>query len=355
MNELYARLDDLVRFLEKNESSSLYYNHLRTNSLPGRRIDISIALQQLERHPQMYSVKTYSALYGLPTGSQIKTKEPLLAALTSADVNPGAKVMIISALMLGALKFYDPRRLSVIIRTYMSATNPKVKAAALVALLLCLWQHRNRPLDRRTANILAAAKDDKSWNSDLRIAFLEIIRTRNTERINRKMIDEVIPRMIEIRPDIMKKIRDGKINPDDPASIQENPEWQDMLDKSGITDRLKELTEMQQEGGDVFMSTFAHLKNFPFFSEISNWFLPFSSNLPEVQEATMSYGNLAEALDSAFYLCDSDKFSFVFAIGSIPQQQREMMSAQLNAQTEAMAEMQNHMQDATAPSYSDLQ
>ncbi len=349
VTDLYARLDDLVRFLEKNESPTLYYNYLRTNSLPGKRINISIALQQLENHPSDVLRRNVFTAVWITHPFSDQDEGALLSALTSDSLDTGLKVMIISALMLGMQKFYDPRRMGVIIRVYMAAGNAKVKAAALVALLLGLWRHRNRPLDTRTANILAAAKDCKEWNSDLRTAFLEIIRTRNTERINRKMIDEVIPRMIDLRPDIMKKIRDGKINPDDLSSVQENPEWQEMLDKSGITDRLKELTEMQQEGGDVFMSTFSHLKNFPFFSEISNWFLPFSSDLPEVQSAAKSYGSIADALENAFYLCDSDKFSFIFALGALPEQQREMMSAQLNAQTDAMAEMKNQMQDATAP------
>ena len=34
-------------------------------------------------------------------------------------------------------------------------------------------------------------------------------------------------------------------------ALEENPEWQEMLDKSGITDKLKELTDLQMEGADV--------------------------------------------------------------------------------------------------------
>jgi len=45
---------------------------------------------------------------------------------------------------------------------------------------------------------------------------------------------------------------------------EENPEWQEILDKSGISDKLQELSELQLEGADVYMSTFSMLKNFPF-------------------------------------------------------------------------------------------
>ncbi|MDE7154851.1 MAG: hypothetical protein K2N79_01010, partial [Muribaculaceae bacterium] len=61
----------------------------------------------------------------------------------------------------------------------------------------------------------------------------------------------------------------------DISELEENPEWMEVLEKSGVADRLKEMTEIQEEGGDVFMSTFSNLKNYTFFNEISNWFLPF--------------------------------------------------------------------------------
>lgn len=44
-----------------------------------------------------------------------------------------------------------------------------------------------------------------------------------------------------------------------------NPEWENWIDKSGITDKLREMGELQMEGADVYMSTFSQLKQFPFF------------------------------------------------------------------------------------------
>ncbi len=337
--DLYSMLDALVRFMEKNEAPTLYYNILRTSVMPGRKINIPAVLSELSLNPtETVRRNAFAAVWvAYPLSSQ--EEDALIASLTSKEMRPELKIFIINALMLGLLHFYDSRRLGIIIRAYLAASEPGVQAAAMAAMLLSLWQHRNRPLDRRTYNILAAAKDSPQWAENLRTTFVEIIRTRNTERINRKMMDEVIPKMMDLRPDIMNKIRDGKINPEDVSSLQENPEWQEMLDKSGITDKLKELTEMQQEGGDVFMSTFAGLKNFPFFTEISNWFLPFIPDLPEVKAAMSGAERFREALDMAIYLCDSDKYSFAFAIEHLPQAQRDMMMSQFGAQADAMAEM----------------
>lgn len=347
VSDLYSMLDSLVRFMEKNECPTLYYNILRTSAMPGRRTDIPKALDELKLSEDDTARRT--AFYAIWTTYPLSREDEnaLAEALSSPELRPQMKSLVISALLLGILQVFDSRRLAVIARAYLSATDINVRAAAMVALLLSLWTHRSRPLDKRTADILEAAKDSENWYSELRTAYIEIIRTRNTEKINRKMLDEVIPRMIDLRPDIMKKIRDGKINSEDPASIQENPEWQEMMDKSGITDRLKELTEMQQEGGDVFMSTFSHLKSFPFFTEISNWFLPFIPDLETVRKATEGMESFLDAVESAMFLCDSDKYSFVFALGMMPQAQRDMMSSQLAAQTDAMLEMSAEVQNGT--------
>ncbi len=347
VTNLYSILDTLVRIMEKNESSTLYYNTLRTCSIPGRNIEIPVVLHTL-LHDNSETVRhnMFMAVWTAYPLSQ-SDEEALLGALTSPEITDDTKILIISAIMLGMLQFYDARRLGLILRTYMSSSQIRIKAVALVAALLCLWKHRARSLDRRTGNILDIAKDGPHWDSDLRTVCIEMIRTRNTEQINRKMMDEVIPKIIELRPDIMKKIRDGKINPEDAASIQENPEWQEMMDKSGVTDRLKELTEMQQEGGDVFMSTFSHLKYFPFFSDIANWFLPFSTDYDAVKNTASQLGNLSDLVDKAKFMCDSDKYSFIFAMGAMPQAQREMMSSQLAAQSDALLEMQSHADNDT--------
>lgn len=79
------------------------------------------------------------------------------------------------------------------------------------------------------------------------------------------MNEELLPEMMKLGPSLYKKIRQEDLM-NDINALEENPEWQEMLDKSGITDKLKELTDLQMEGADVFMSTFSHLKSFPFSS-----------------------------------------------------------------------------------------
>ena len=45
--------------------------------------------------------------------------------------------------------------------------------------------------------------------------------------------------------------------------LENNPEWEEMLEKNGLADKMRELTEMQSEGADLMMVTFSNLKGFP--------------------------------------------------------------------------------------------
>ena len=106
---------------------------------------------------------------------------------------------------------------------------------------------------------------------------------------------------------------------------------------------------MQLEGSDVFIATFAHLKTFPFFKTLSNWFLPFHSAHSSIIESLGAARiGLADVVQHAPYLCNSDKYSFCLSLGALPDSQRSMMSAQLEEQNAALNEArQSELPDST--------
>lgn len=78
--------------------------------------------------------------------------------------------------------------------------------------------------------------------------------------------------MIKLGPKISQKINLKDINPE-LLGNEMNPEWQNMLSNSSLGKKMEEFSELQQEGADVMHSTFVHLKHFPFFRELGNWFM----------------------------------------------------------------------------------
>lgn len=365
--DIYRVLDTLTSYIESIDSPMLYYNKLRyerkfpTVDKLGKLIteykglsdklslfslvtDSSSSNDEKSNRQRLESVQAdiFNYLWTKPYINS-EEKEQIQELLGSESIGASMKQHVVSAVTLGLLQQYDRTKLEILMGTYIQESPMTVTSAALTGMLFGLWKYRNRPLTRKVTDLLMAAKDKPTWAADLRIAFIEMIRARDTERINKKMRDEVIPRMSKLRPDMIDKMRKTNINPLDSASLQENPEWQDMLDKTGITDQLKEMMEIQMEGGDVMMSTFSHLKNFPFFTDISNWFLPFDRNHSAVAESMEELDIMGDMMENARMLCDSDKYSFMIMLRSVPSSQKEMMVGQMKGQSDVIYDTMNSM------------
>lgn len=270
-------------------------------------------------------------------------------AFDDAAVPEHFKVLLISAVLLGQLHYYDERRLMLLMNLYASGRGTdRIEVYALCALLLSMWNDRNRSMSRRLSDRFAAVTELPQWNSDVKMALMQFIRTRDTDRINRKITDEVIPRMMELGPDLKKAMGDIK-SPED-FSPEENPEWEEILQKSGIADRMKELQEMQEEGADVMMATFGKLKTFPFFNDMANWFLPFHTSHSSVVNAvgdTLEGGLIARTIADSPLFCNSDKYSVILSLSQMPSAQRSMMMSQLSGYAEQIMAAQQSTAPAT--------
>lgn len=359
--ETYACLDTLDRRLLAQERSTLYFSTVRTLELQTGSFAASLAQYRTAaknndniRVEQSLTDLFYRIWTAYPLPVEDASELTLLAL--DPESSPGLKHIIISALTLGLLEYNDTTRIDALADIYLTGStaipvtdkekvlNYQVTVMALVGLLLGLYRHRNRLTPKSTLRKLESLSAVPTWRNDLRTVFLEIIRTRNTERVNRTMQEEIIPGMMKLKPEIIKGIEGGVI---DPENLEENPEWEDLMRKSGLSDRIRELSEMQQQGADVFMSTFAHLKSFPFFRDMPNWFLPFIRKHPSVT-ATKLPEKLIEFIADVPFLCAGDKYSFVFSLGMVPEEQRKLMLSQLETQTgQSLEEMKSDLFSGT--------
>lgn len=364
--DLSARLHALWTMIERNVTSrdnpSLYFSTMRFErlhpeddfaSLAARFDDLnaklamarlaaadgapsSQAVETMMRDSEEIAHRFFNRLWtGHPLGESAMAT--VKAFITNADYPLSTRSMMVSAVTLGQLEYFDDRRVIILAELYNNVElDETIRLRALCGLLLSMWTHRRRPASRALRAAYTSLELNPDWAADVRLAYMQFIRARDTKRINKKFTDEVLPEMLKMRPDIQRRLRDM----DAQASVDDNPEWEELLDKSGLKDKLKELSEMQEEGSDVFMSTFASLKNFPFFHEISNWFLPFDADRSIFAGAPYnSLRGMIALIGSAPMLCDSDKYSMAIALNSLPGRQREMIAGQMQAQSDQIAEL----------------
>ena len=240
--------------------------------------------------------------------------EAVHAAVASATtrIPDHARILLIGSLMLGALRFFDQRRAVILADTYRINNSTPLGAVALAALVLVLAAapvHASGHRKLRAA--LDALSDVPTVAADTRMAFMQLIRSRDTERVSRKLTDDLLPGIMKLRPDIDRRMRDLDKNEAAPfdESGELNPEWEDMFEKSGLGDKLRELNELQSEGADVMMATMGGLKDFSFFNDPANWFLPFYASHSAASGSGVA--QLSGAIEGLPMMCDGDKYSLV--------------------------------------------
>lgn len=253
---------------------------------------------------------------------------------TSCDTE--AQEIAVNAIMLNLLEHYNETLLLLLLDIY---ADEKIDSQLQIKSLCCalIVMHRYPDmvaLSRQVRLRFASLSENPRTETDIVTIFLQFIRSRGTERISRKVREELVPQLMKLKPEIRRKMQAMDFDDD----MEKNPDWQEMLDKSGITEKMQELNQMQIEGNDVFLSSFARLKNFPFFAEISNWFLPFTPRHSSFFTIFPPKSPLKAIIGHSDVFCDSDKYSFALSVAAVPQQQRDMMLQQFDEQNAQFAE-----------------
>lgn len=258
-------------------------------------------------------------------------------AMKSSYIPDYFKSMIVSALTLGLICYYDSTKLLLLTEIYSSCHNVEVQVRAIVGLLIALDIHSKRTAMSKTVEIaIDSIGANANASSDIQAVFLRLARSRNTDNVSKKMTD-TIPDIMKTNPDLMNKIK-SRSNPTDISDLEGNPEWQQWLEDSGITKKMEELNELQTEGNDVFITTFSKLKSYPFFQTLSNWFMPFHTDHSALSGHAYLSSGIMDLFSKAPFLCNSDKFSLALTMGSMPESQLKAMTQQFGASASGFSE-----------------
>ena len=250
---------------------------------------------------------------------------------------------IVSALILGSQKFFDKRKINLLISAAES-TDDEVKIRAYTGILIILYLYKNRidcyPEIMHRLDSLAEKPD---FRKIVYLVILRFILSRETEKISNKIKDEIIPEMMKLNPKFNPHISIQDITAENFGN-EMNPEWMEKISNTPLGEKIEEFNKLQEEGADVMHSTFIHLKNFPFFNEISNWFMPFSKMNSQISGDDYIIKSL-ELITNVGLMCNSDLYSLYFSIKQIPDAGRKMMVGQLESQLselkqQKMAELQ---------------
>lgn len=352
-DKLLTISDILVRDCKTDDSSDAYYETLRVVRL-GKKNTEDLLRQYISKYSEFKladSVDDKNAtaihreleyiqtdLFNIVWTSFDERDVTDLVLMIADNIDKYGKQLLIhllSAMTLSLVAYYDRYKLLALIDIYdkyEDDNDAAIAANALLGIIIALQQHGLRIED--DAKLMARLD---MWNDSivtyqrLRDSVRIIAGTRDTQRIADKMQKEIIPELMKLRPEIVRKIGELGTNADIPE-LGDNPEWAEKIEQSGVGKKLRELNEMQQEGADLMMVAFANLKRFPFFNAAANWFLPFYPDHSDIQDESLHDILHSGILFENIAMCSSDKYSFALALKQMPTAQRQMMQGQMEAQ-----------------------
>jgi tetratricopeptide (TPR) repeat protein len=258
------------------------------------------------------------------------------------------KCLVVSALTLSVFNYFDINKL-LLLTEFINKREHGVYQRALTGLLLALIHYDHRiQLYPELDQALRELFRDEMLRTEAELVFMQFLIARETERITKEFEEEVLPEMKKMMPKIEDKLQLGDITEASDMD-DKNPEWKDMIDEvPGLFEKIERFSRMQMEGSDVFMGTFSMLKRFDFFNPIANWFLPFYKENPMLSRSFPKddpyHDRLFEGLEKAFYICNSDKYSFALNFAIIPAQQRSMIVSYFEAELSQMKDFASEEQ-----------
>ena len=375
LNGILYNIDDVELHNEKDSICNDYnfmLNFFQQGGTDSGRLDVYRKIVNrtyvlLDRSSRKFRLKnyekTYSKHFANTTAQEIEAPIQLFNRIWTSDIykttdregllshfdnlNTESQLQVVSAIMLSLQEYFDLEKFKVIIQ-FCQHSNPYIRARAIVAFVWIYMQyvHRieNQPELKEAISILGT---DAKFKSELSILQKELLLSLETANVEKKLQKDILPDLLSA-----KDIKDAKIDftfiDDELSKSLENPSYSDVGNKK-MANKMKELINMGKEGVDINIGTFAMLKSFPFFMEIANWFAPFNSKHPEVQQLLDSENpsNPIQILLNTGNFCDSDKFSLCIMLKLMPPTQRGMVLSQLTAQFDGLEEGINDIQPET--------
>ncbi len=253
--------------------------------------------------------------------------DAFLEILLSPTIDSTDQQFIVSAIMLSTINVFDYNKLRVLVSVYEQTTSEHLRQRALVGWALSLESYPVR-LYPELPKMVSRLLGNERCRNELVELQMQVVYCAMADKDSDKIKNEIMPDLIEGERYMRNK---GMIAPDE-DNLDEilHPDVSETtIDR--MEQSMRRLSDMQRQGADVYFAGFSQMKRFPFFNTLSNWFLPFYPEHPDVIEKwNNKRGSKAlQMLTKVGAFCDSDRYSLVMAfdqiIGQMPKEMLDLV------------------------------
>lgn len=248
--------------------------------------------------------------------------------LLSPTIDSLDQQTLVSAITVSLFNFFDINKFRILIDVYRRSADENVRQRALVGWVLSLSTEA-LALYPEVRQIVEQTVGDERCIAELTELQMQLFYCLRAESDNRIIQSEIMPELmqsgnIRVTRNGIEEVDDDTL--DDVLHPELSEQRMERLEAT-----MKRMTDMQQQGSDVYFGGFSQMKRFPFFSTVANWFQPFYMEHPAIAGLLTGVRGqkfLLSLLKSGPF-CDSDKYSFVLgyqmAVSKMPDNLLEMM------------------------------
>lgn len=286
-----AMLDLEPEHLRKQKAVQLYLNHQQFMSVVFGRLLSSDLLRD----------------------SEVQAFEDLLLAPT---VDPIDQRHILSALTLSGMNAFCFNKFRLMADIYRLASDEQVRQRALIGWVFCA-DGDMADLYPEICQIIKELCGDERCRRELTELQMQMVYCTLADDDSQTIKNEIIPDLM--KGNNIKMTRHGivEIEEDSLEEILHPDNSEQNMERMEAS--MKKMADMQRKGSDIYFAGFSQMKRFPFFSDISNWFVPFYPQHPLISTIwNQTRGNKFLQMITRFgAFCDSDKYSFVLAFDQV--------------------------------------
>lgn len=301
MDSLSAAMDQLVQ-LSEDEAMLNIETSKTPEQIDNERTEIDKKLNEWRNILFSWLVSSYSL--------SEEDYDLLKKLFYSEIIDAYTKQLLVAALMLSAIEFYEVDKVNLLYRLSQTHSDMMVSQRALVGVVIVGLMHQNEP---EIAKMISQLGDDKVMRS----AFLDIQKVMH-------LMESVVEDSDKAVGAMMKGVLSS-------ASV----DMAEQLNEEGILEQdievpldmekdfkmsLKKMIDSQNEGVDIYYNQFKNMKKMAFFHSLYNWFMPYyyeNSALDPVREHMKSKADLFRVLPYVSNICDNDVYTM--ALSSIVQ------------------------------------
>ena len=230
----------------------------------------------------------------------------------SEFVDVYTKRLLVAAVMLSAIEFYEDRKLSLLYKLYQNHSDLVVRQRALVAVIMVGLKH---PYSPQLGTIVSDMAKDKPTC----LAIFDIQKVVQMSETVDSDGHKALGTMLKgVFSSTAKELTD-QLNEegflDEEIQVPESLEQECKSDFEGMLD-------LQSEGTDIYFCQFKYMKKLPFYQSVYNWFMPYyyeNSALASVRERLKPKEDFFKVLPYVSNLCDSDVYTMALSSAMDPE------------------------------------